>query len=87
MTLNGSWAKQHNSFSPEVKVDIGNRQDEMQNLEQRTIEMSYRFVGEQKAGKEGAADPYGSMPPDAASRIRNQKICDRSIVNCSNSYA
>ena len=54
-------------------------------LEQRTIEMSYGFVGEDEAGQNGeAGNPVGfPMQPDAASRRRNQKTCDRSNVNCS----
>ncbi len=54
-------------------------------LEQRTFEMSYGFVGQDKAGKEGETDNAMalSMQPDAASRSRSQKPCGRSSVNCS----
>ncbi len=54
-------------------------------LEHRTFEMSFGFVGEDKAGKKGETGNalVLSMEPDAASRSRNQKSCGRSIVNCS----
>ena len=52
-------------------------------LEQRTFEMSYGCVGEDKAAKEGEAGNALalSMQPDAGSR--SQQTGDRSNVNCS----
>ena len=69
-----------------VKLPNGPEEIPAWPLEQRIIEMSYGFVGEDEAGQDGkAGNPVGlSMEPDAASRSRSQKTCGISNLSCSN---